>query len=160
VAKGTVGGSEVAIHAVMLSGGTPGVSQPTTKDCTLSCNYPCARCDQARFAVDKYAVTVPGPWAVGIHVIDALATGEAVAAVGSLNDDNCDQAPNQNGAVLGAAIYRTMKQSYVVAASTVDGVAANPMTYGVPGGSPARHIVYDAPEAADGTSAVTAQAEN
>ncbi len=30
------------------------------------------------------------------------------------------------------------------------------MSYGVPGGSAARHIVFDAPEAKDGTSAVSA----
>ena len=32
------------------------------------------------------------------------------------------------------------------------------MTYEVPGGSAGRHIVFDAPEASDGTSAVTATA--
>jgi len=150
----------VAIHAVSLSGGTPAITQPSTMDCTLSCSYPCAKCDVARFAVDKYAVTVPGPWAVAIHVIDGLAAAEAQAEVGSINDDNFDPAPKQNGAVLGAAIYRTTKQSYVVAASAMDGVSPATMSLRVPGGSPSRHIVFDAPEAADGTSSVTATVQS
>jgi MYXO-CTERM domain-containing protein len=32
------------------------------------------------------------------------------------------------------------------------------MSYGVPGGSPGRHVVFDAPEAGDGSSAVSASA--
>src|SRR4029079_11782737 len=99
----------------------------------------------------------PGPWAVAVHVIDGLGTGES-AQVGSLNDDNFDPAPKQNAGVIGAALYRASKQSYVVASAAQDGAPANPMTYGVPGGSAGRHIVYDAPEAGDGTSAVSAAA--
>ena len=57
-----------------------------------------------------------------------------------------------------AAVYRSLKQSFVVASNAQAGAAPVTMSYGVPGGSPARHIVYDAPEAGDGTSAVTAAA--
>jgi hypothetical protein len=161
VAVGRVGDtSQVAIHPVLLSSGTPAITQPSTKDCTLSCSYPCAKCDTARFAVDKYAVTLNGPWAVAIHVIDGFAAAATPAQVGSLNDDNFDPAPKQNGGVIGAAIYRESKQSYVVASSAMDGASPAMMKYGVPGNSPARHIVFDAPEASDGTSSVTAAAQN
>jgi hypothetical protein len=158
VASGTVGGSLVAIHRVLLSGGTPKVVQPRVGDCPGPCNFPCGTCATARFAVDEYSVKIPGSWAVALHVIDGLASGEALAQVGSLNDDTYDPPPKQNGGVLGAAVYRSSKQSYVVASSAVDGAQGASMTYGVPGNSPGRHIVYDAPEAADGSSAVTASA--
>jgi hypothetical protein len=158
VASGVAGGSAVAIHAVSLSGGSPAVSQPNVGSCNIGCNYPCGACDAARFAVDEYNVSVPGPSALAIHVIDGLASGEPEAQVGSLNDDNYDPAPKQNAGVIGAAVFRNMKQSYVVASSAAQGAAGSTMTYGVPGGSAGRHIVYDAPEASDGTSAVTASA--
>jgi hypothetical protein len=159
-ASGTVGASKVAIRPILLSGGTPKITQPSTGDCTLSCNYPCAKCDVARFAVDKYSVTVPGTWAVAIHVIDGLAAADALTDVGSINHDDFDPPPKQNGGVIGAAVYRAQKQSYVIASSAVDGVSPSTMTYGVPGGSAGRHIVFDAPEAADGTSVVTAAVQN
>jgi hypothetical protein len=156
VATGTVGASRVAIHKVLLSGGAPKIVQPPVGGCKLKCNFPCGACDAARFPVDAYTVRVPGSWAVAIHVIDGLAASERPAQVGSLNDDTIDPAPKRNGGVIGAAVNRASKQSYVVASSARDGAASPTMTYGVPGASPARHIVYDAPEARDGTSAVTA----
>lgn len=159
VASGTVGGSKVSIHAVSLSGGTPAISQPTVGECKLSCSYPCAQCDASRIPVDVYRVKVPGPWAVAIHVIDALAAGESDAVVGSLNDDTYDPAPKLNAGVIGAAVYRGTKQSYVVASSAVDGVTSANMTYGVPGAGPSRHAVFDAPEDGSGESAVTATAQ-
>jgi MYXO-CTERM domain-containing protein len=159
VASGAVGGSRVVIHPVLLSGGTPEITQPSTGDCMISCNTPCAACDIARFAVDKYAVTVPGPWSVAIHVIDGLEASETPALVGSLNDDNFDPAPKRNAAVVGAAVYRGEKQSYVVASSAQDGVSPATLSYDVLGSSPGRHIVFDAPEAADGSSTVTASVD-
>jgi hypothetical protein len=95
-----------------------------------------------------------------VHVIDGLASGEAPAEVGSLNDENFDPAPQLNAAVLGAAIYRGSKQSYVVASSAPRGQSGATMTYGVPGGSAARHIVFDAPEQADGKSVATAAVQD
>jgi MYXO-CTERM domain-containing protein len=156
VATGDVGGSRVAIHGVLLSGGTPAITQPEVGDCSLSCSYPCGGCDAARFPVDKYSVKVPGPWAVAVHAIDALAAGEMPATVASINDDSVDPAPKQNAGVLGAAVYRGQKQTYVVASSAQDGASPATMTYGVPGGSASRHVVFDAPEDADGKSKVTA----
>jgi hypothetical protein len=74
-----------------------------------------------------------------------------------MNDGTIDPG-KQNGGVLGAGVLRTSKQSYVVASSAVDGVSPATMTYGVPGTGEARHVVFDAPEASDGTSTVTAVA--
>jgi hypothetical protein len=159
VASGTVGGSGLAIHAVLLSGGTPAISAPPVGECMISCSYPCGACDSARFPVDEYSVKVPGPWAVAVHVLDALGAGEAPATVGSLNDDAVDPAPKQNDGVIGAAVYRGMKQSYVVASSAMQGAAGPEMTYGVPGNSASRHVVFDAPEDAGGESKVSAAAQ-
>lgn len=159
VATGEVGGSALAIHRVLLSGGTPEITQPEVGDCSLSCNYPCGSCDAARFPVDKYTVKVPGPLAVAVHVIDALAKGEPPATVASLDDDSVDPAPKQNGGVLGAAVSRGEKQTYVVASSAADGASPETMTYGVPGGSASRHVVFDAPEDASGKSLVTVEAK-
>jgi MYXO-CTERM domain-containing protein len=154
-AQGDAGNSSVAIHHVQLSGGAPEVLVPEVGDCSLSCSYPCGQCDAARFPVDKYQVKVPGPWAVAVHVIDALAKGEAAAVVGSLGDDTIDPAPKQNGDVLGAAVFRGGKQTYVVASSAEDGASKATMKYGVPGGSASRHVVFDAPEDGNGESVVS-----
>jgi hypothetical protein len=160
VASGTVGGSKVTIHPVFLSGGTPKIVKVPAGACTMSCSYPCGQCNAARFAVDEYSLSVPGTWAVAIHVIDGTGSSEAAAQVGSLNDDNFDPAPKQNAGVIGAAVFRGSKQSYVVATSAQDGATGDSMTYGVPGTSAARHIVFDAPEAGDGSSSVTAAAQS
>lgn len=158
VASAAIGGSRVAIHAVALSGGKPAVNQPGVGTCKLKCSYPCGQCDAARFAVDKYTVKVPGPFATAIHVIDGLGAGET-ATVGSLNDDDYDPAPKQNLGVMGAAVFRGSKQSYVVASSAMDGASPSTMTYGVPGDSASRQIVFDAPEDGTGQSTVTAVAQ-
>ena len=165
VALGQVGASQIAIHAPVLTGGTPAVRKPadcsaSSSDacCSLSCNYPCGTCDVARFAVDEYQVVVPGPWAVAVHVIDGLAASEAPATVDSITDAAIDPG-KQNGGVVGASVFRGSKQSYVVASSAQDGASPATMTYGVPGGSAGRHVVFDAPEASDGTSSVGAAAQ-
>jgi len=158
-ASATIGASRVAIHAIALSGGKPVITQPEVGTCSLKCSYPCGKCDAARFAVDKYSVKVPGPFATAVHVIDGLGNGET-AIVGSLNDDTYDPAPKQNTGVMGAAVYRGTKQSYVVASSAMDGASASTMTYGVPGDSASRQIVFDAPEDDNGQSTVSAVAQS
>ncbi len=130
VYRGTIGSSQVAIHPVMLSGGTPAVSQPGAT-CSLSCSYPCSACDQSRFATDAYRVTVPGSWAVALHVIDGLAASEAPAAVASINAASVDPQAT-NGGVIGASVLRASVQSYVVASSAQRGASPATMTYGVP----------------------------
>lgn len=155
-ATGAVGGSSVAIHQVLASGGTASVTQTPVGDCF---SVPFGGCTAARFPVDEYDLDVPGPYAVAIHVIDGLGATEAAATVGSLNDDTYDPAPKQNAGVVGAAVYRSSKQSYVVASSAQDGASPATMTYGVPATAPSRHVVFDAPESADGQSVVTATAQ-
>ena len=154
-AVGTVGGSKVQIHPVLLSGATPALFRPQV---TNTYGYPCGSCTNARFAVDDYMLKVEGPWAVAIHVIDGLGASESPAVVGSLNDDNYDPAPKENGGVIGAAVYRNSRETFVVASAGVDGAVGATMTYGVPGGSASRHVVFDAPEDGNGASLVTASA--
>lgn len=156
VASGTVGDSKVAIHTVLLApSGTPAVSSPPVSECGGSAPY--GPCDHARTAIDKYEVTVPGPFAVAVHVIDGLAAAESAADVRAITAVSID--PNgSNTDVIGAAIFRSSKQSFVVASSAIDGAAGSALTYSTPGGSAARHVVYDAPEAADGTSSVAVAA--
>ncbi len=155
---GTIGSSVLAIHQVFLSpGATTTITQPSLTDCTEG--YPGGTCDTARFKVDAHHVTLPGTWAVAVHVIDGLGTSETAPTIDSINDTNIDPS-SQNTGVLGAGVFRSSKQSYVVASSATDGVSPTTMTYGVPGTSASRHIVFDAPEASDGTSAVTASVQS
>jgi hypothetical protein len=161
LAVGTVGDSRLAIHRVRLSGGTPKVAKTRKSECPGDCRYPCGSCTAARFDVDVYSVAVPGPFAVAIHVFDALGKAEAPAKVASINDPLIDATPRQNDAVIGAAVARGSKQSYVIASSATDGARpkARDMSYAVPGEAAGRHIVFDAPEASDGTSQVSAAAK-
>ncbi len=160
IATGDVGASTVAIHEVFVSGGTPAVSQPEVGDCSISCSFPCGKCDAARFPVDELAVKVPGPWAVAVHVVDALPKGTTPSTVSSLNDDAVDPGQMDNQGVLGAAVDSGKKQSYVVASSAMDGVSPATLRYGVPGGAPSRHVVFDAPEDASGRSIVKTSAKD
>jgi hypothetical protein len=155
-AAGNVGGSTVVIRPVLLSGGTPAILRPQVRN---DYSFPCGACTKARFPVDAYTLKVPGPWAVAIHVIDGLASGETRPTVGSLNDDTYDPPPKRNAGVIGAAVNRGGRQSYVVASSGVDGQVGATMTYAVPGGAAAQHVVFDAPADASGRSLVTAVAD-
>jgi hypothetical protein len=149
VATASTGSSDLAIHRVALSGGVPEVhSVPAVKDCYTG------SCTGGRFDSYAYSVTIPGPKALAVHVLDALPKGAHPATVGSLNDAPYDNG-GDNAAVLGAAILRDSQQSYVVASSAQDGNAGSTLKYGVPGGSSARHVVFDAPEDTSGKSDVT-----
>ena len=152
VATGTVGGSSVAIHQVLVSGGKASIQSPAFGN---DCSTPFGSCNVGRFKVDQYFLKVPGPWAVAIHVVDGLDSTEDPAIVGSLNDTNYDPAQANSG-VIGAAVYRASKQSYVVASSAQDGASSSTMVYGVPAESASRHVVFDAPENGDGKSTVNA----
>jgi hypothetical protein len=154
VAAATVGTSDVAIHVVALSGGTPAVQAvPATPDCYDG------TCTGGRFATFAYSVEIPGPKALAVHVIDALAHGEAPATVGSMNEAPYD-ATGANGGIVGAAVWRSFKQTYVVASSAQDGLAGAEIAYAVPGPAAARHVVFDAPEDASGNSDIAATAAN
>jgi hypothetical protein len=155
VASGAVGSSKVVIHPVLRSGGTPAIAAPpnVAPDGTCAGNYPNGSCTDARFKVDIYVLKVPGPEATAVHVIDGLDANEPAATVASLTDASVDPM-GHNGAVLGASVRRGGRQSYVIASSAADGMAGASMSYEVPGATTARHVVFDAPEAADGTSSV------
>ena len=157
VATGTVGGSHVAIHQVSTAGGTAHITAPDHLSDSSNCagSYPYGPCNDARFAVDIYALDVPGPYASAVHVIDGYAT--TGATVGSINDATYADAMG-NTQVVGAAVFSAMHQSYVLASSAHDGAAGATITYSVPGTSASRHVVFDAPEASDGTSNVAALA--
>jgi hypothetical protein len=146
VAKGTVGGSQVAIHKVSLSGGAPSVRTPSTAECSGS-NF--GQCTSSRFATTEYGVSMPGPTATALHVIDATAVGEPVPAVNALGDPG----------ILGTEIVRGAVRLLVAASSAKDGAAPGEMKYGAPGDLASRHVVFDAPEDANGRSKVTARAE-
>jgi hypothetical protein len=152
---GSVGGSKVAIHPVVLSSGTPAVKAIMPSSCSLSiCTSSiayCSYCDSQRLAVDEYAVQSTGLWNVQIHVIDGLASAEAPATTASVAALDAS-----NTGVIGAAVLRSGRQSYVVASSAQAGASSSSMTYRTPGGAAARHVVFDAPEDATGHSKVTA----
>ncbi|HEY2901493.1 MAG TPA: MYXO-CTERM sorting domain-containing protein, partial [Polyangia bacterium] len=147
---GTVGTSTLAIHPVFLSGATPSIVKPGMDDNCFD-----GTCSNVRIPVDEYLLKVPGPWAVAVHVLDGLGATEAQATVSSMNDPAYDPG-KANGGIVGAAVYRGSKQTYVVAASAMDGKAGDTLSYAVPGASSGRHIVFDAPEDGDGKSQVTA----
>jgi hypothetical protein len=156
-ATSTVGGSKVVIHLVKDGGATPTVRNlPAGAPCTGS--YPYGPCERLRRAAGKYLLHPMGPWTSTVHVIDGLASGDSPATVGSLNDDTNDPAPKYNGGVIGTSVLRSGQRSYVVASSAVEGATGSTMSYRTPGGSPGRHVVFDAPEAGDGTSSVAASA--
>jgi MYXO-CTERM domain-containing protein len=159
-ATGTVGGSQVVIHAVGLSAGMPVINPiaANTNGCDQSENY--GTCTAARFAVSEYSLTIPSSPALAIHVIDGLGSGESPATVAALDDPSVDTTPAQNGAVVGASVLRSGVQSYVVAASSTNGAAGATLTYGVPGTAAGRHVVFDAPADASGSSTVTTSSSN
>ena len=95
---------KVAIHAVLLSGGTPTITQrPRLRLHAYRCG---GRAPASASPSTNTRSRSPGPYAVAIHAIDGLGAAEAPADVGSLNDDNFDPAPKQNAGVIGAAVYR------------------------------------------------------
>jgi MYXO-CTERM domain-containing protein len=159
-ATGTVGSSQVVIHAAVLSSGTPTVTTVASSGdngCS-SGNY--GSCTDARFAVSEYSLTIPTSPSLAIHVIDGLGSGESPATVASLSDPTVDTTPAQNGGVIGVSVTRSSTLSYVVASSATDGKAGATLAYGVPGTSAARHVVFDAPEDANGVSTVAATAQS
>jgi MYXO-CTERM domain-containing protein len=154
VARGTIGGSDVAIHAVLLSAGSPSIKQPAVSS---SCDAQ-GSCNVGRFATTEYSVRVDGPSSLAVHVIDALTTGEAAADVASMSDPTIAATPTQNAAVVGTMVRRGTDVSYVLGSSAKDGVCTS-LAYGVPGKSASHHVVFDAPADSTGKSSVTTKVE-
>ncbi len=148
VATATVGGSMLVVHPVTLSGGAPVVKTYKGDNGSPCSNGTFGVCTAARFDVGEYAAAVPGPSALAVHVLDGLGAGEAAA----------DAAPVGDPAVVGARVTRGGARSFVVASSAKDGDAGGTLAYAAAGDLAARHVVFDAPEDANGASSVTAKA--
>jgi hypothetical protein len=149
VATASVGGSKLLIHAVTLSGGAP-----QTRTLRGNADDPCdsaafGKCDAARFNAGEYAVALPGPSALAVHVLDAVAAGESPADVAAVSD----------AATIGAEVTRGGVRSVVVGSSAKDGAAPASFVYEAHGDRAARHVVFDAPESASGKSVVTTRAQ-
>jgi hypothetical protein len=148
VATATVGASKLAIHAVTLSGGTPSTRAiPVASSCD---DMPIGKCDKGRVSGGEYAVRVPGPSVLAVHVLDGLDASEAPADVAKIIDPT----------VTGAIVRRAGTTTYVVASTARDGVSSATMAYASRGDTATRHVVFDAPEDEAGRSTVSARAEN
>ena len=147
VATAAVGASRLVVHPVTLSGGTPEV-RSIKGDPGAPCdgdNF--GVCTAARFDAGEYAVTLPGPTALAVHVLDALGASEAAADAVAVSDP----------ALVGVRLTRSAIRSFVVASSAKDGQPGATLAYSLEGDSAARHVVFDAPEDAAGMSQVTAK---
>jgi hypothetical protein len=149
VARGTTGKSAVAIHALSLSpAGKPKINK--IPQLHGECPGSFGACSAARFDVNEYALTLPGAEVVAVHVIDALGQNEAPAEVATLGAGGAG--------VVGASVRRANKQTFVVAAAASRASPPATLGYRVPGAQPARHVVFDAPDAGTGRTSVTATA--
>lgn len=147
-ATAKVGGSTLAIHRVVTSGGTAAVkSYPATDGCWKEQRGHCAN---ARFPIDEYALTLPGPRAVAVHVLDALGVAEDPAVVTAIGG----AAVVADGAV-GASLRRGKKRAVVVSSAAKDGEPKTSLGYVAQGDVSARHVVFDAPSDGAGRSKVT-----
>jgi hypothetical protein len=146
LARGTVGRSAIAIHALTLRPPATPLLSAVPKG---ECNGPFGACRDARFAVNEYALKIAGPEVLAVHVIDGLADGEAPAQAVPLLAE---------AGVAGASVVRASTQTFVLASPGGDGRATPPelATYTVAGAGPARHVVLDAPAGADGRTWVAA----
>jgi hypothetical protein len=147
VATASVGASRLVVHPVTLSGGTPQV-RSIKGDSGAPCdgnNF--GVCTAARVDAGEYAVTLPGPTSLAVHVLDALGASEAASDAVAVSDP----------ALVGVRLIRAGARSFVVASSAKDGQPGATLAYSLEGDSAARHVVFDAPEDAQGMSAVTAK---
>jgi hypothetical protein len=107
-------------------------------------------CDAARFNAGEYAVALPGPSALAVHVLDGIGAGEVPAEAVEIGDP----------AVVGAEVTRGGARTFVVASSAKDGAAGPALAYKAAGDRPARHVVFDAPEDDAGKSIVAATGDS
>jgi MYXO-CTERM domain-containing protein len=154
LARGTVGGSALAIHALAPSpAAVPTVAAlPRTGECP---DGPFGACTIARFPVNEYALTLTGAEVRALHVLDGLAKGEKPAAVEPIG-----RAIAGGGAATfqGARVARGDRVTFVVASAGARVAASDPLAYDAEGSQLARHVVFDAPEDPDGKASVTASA--
>ena len=156
IARAPSGGSALAIHAVKLI--PP--SAPVLRDVTGGsgeCPTAFGSCRLARLNVGEYAWEATGLDVLAVHVLDGLASADAPADVAPIDAPPIDTAAAQNAGVVGASVYRAQKQTFVLEPATLPAPAT--LTYGVPGGNPSRHVVFDAPADATARTTVTAAAD-
>jgi hypothetical protein len=141
-ATGSVGASSLTIQKLWTSGGAANVrAMPQASECPSSSHG----CDVSKLpAGSEYRVDITGPAASAIHVVSA--------AAGPPTPNVLLSGAGYRGALIGA-------QGQRVAVIGADAVAATPaisLTYRVPAGDGAVHVVLDAPVNAEGQSDVTA----
>jgi len=156
IARGRVGGSSLAIHAVRID--PPAAPRVAAIAAGGNCDDEYfGACKLARFAVGEYAVEVPGPDALAIHVIDGLPADAAPARVRWIGDPDIAGSPDGNQAVAGAEVIRDGHTTFVVTAARPRGAKDQAsLTYLVPGGGASRQVVFDAPEDRQGRSSIAA----
>jgi MYXO-CTERM domain-containing protein len=157
IVRGDVGASSVAIHAVTLRPATP---LPVVRAALMGSDCgttPFGSCRISRAVVQEYVYEVPGPDVLAIHVLDGMPKGDPAADVAPMDTAPIDTTPAQNAGVVGASVYRGQKQTFVVEPATLPAPAT--LTYGVPGTNASRHVVFDAPADATGSTTVTAEAK-
>jgi hypothetical protein len=144
VATATVGASALSIRRLYSSSGAPSVrDMPTTPECSSSNR---GTCDTSRLSSgQEYRIDVAGPNAVAIHVVDAHAAAGSAASATLLTGSG----------YRGALITRGASRTAVIAADVADGAAPSSLSYSVPAGSAAMHVVVDAPAGDGGRSDVS-----
>jgi hypothetical protein len=156
IARGRVGASGLAIHPVLFSPpASPALAAiPAGGNCD---DERFGACKVARFAVTEYAVDLSGPEALAIQVIDGLAAAAPPAGVKSLNDPTIAGVPDGNRAVVGAAVTRDGRTTFVVTSAGARTAGdSSALAYVVPVAGPTRQVVFDAPEDARGRASVAA----
>lgn len=152
-AKADIGSSSLRIIGVQVSGQTASQKMTTVGDCYSGTR---GDCEATRFVAGEYDLRVPGPTSLAVHVISGLKKGEAETSAISVNDPSVD--PAKNPSIVGTVVQRGTVRTMVVGSSAKDGAAGATLSYLAPAGG-ARSVVYDAPEATDGSSTVVAAKE-
>jgi hypothetical protein len=143
VATTTVGASALSIQRVYSSSGSGTVrDMPTTPECSSDNR---GTCDTSRLpSGQEYRIDVAGPQAVAIHVMDAHAAGGAAPTSSVLTGMG----------YRGVLVVRSTGSTAVIATDKADGAPVTSLTYSVPAGSGATHVVVDAPAGDGGRSDV------
>jgi hypothetical protein len=144
-ATATVGASALSIQRVYSSSGTPSArTMPTDPECSSSNR---GTCDTSRLpSGQEYRLDVTGPEAVAIHVVDAHAASAGAPTSTLLT----------GAGYRGVLVTHGNATSAVIATDKADGAAPASLTYSVPAGSGAVHVVVDAPAGSGGRSDVVA----
>jgi hypothetical protein len=127
VARGTQGGSALAIRRLASSSGEPQVRRLGKGDC-FGAGTTRGGCDIPRFAVDEYRLVVDGPAMSAVHVIDAAAPSRSAPDASPV--DGAD----------GVVLVRDGRRAVIVAGTGAD------LRYTAPRGDAVHHVIVGAPE--------------